>query len=87
MFFDAESVFFTPIFRDIIQQLVIWQGINLCELQHNMGAKLHNIKPIRALFCLKTYWLTPASMKKRSPRSPVQRSHNMKRIVFLRLLF
>ena len=64
MFFDAESVLFTPIFKDIIQKLVMWQRINLYAGCNRIWAsKLHHIKPFWALFGLKTYF-SPASMKK-----------------------
>jgi hypothetical protein len=58
MFFEAESVFFTSIFKDIIQKLVMWQRINLCAGCNRIWAsKLHRIKPIGALFGLKTYFV------------------------------
>jgi hypothetical protein len=64
LFFDAESIFFTPIFTDIIQKLVMWQRINLCAGCNTIWAsKQHRIKPFWALFGLKTYF-SPASMKK-----------------------
>ncbi|MEG3898375.1 MULTISPECIES: hypothetical protein [unclassified Microcoleus] len=75
LFLIQHPVFFTPIFTDIIQKLVMRQGVNLWEGCNTIwAAKLHPVKAIWALFWLKTYF-SPARVKKRSPLSDYSDRH------------